>query len=76
VAIGGTAISNNSSKRLITTYGTTALKMSPIDRVMTTAAWLRPPDAADWVRRLREVALRDENGTELDGAIKTVESFC
>ena len=33
-------------------------------------------DAPDWVRRLREAALKDEDGTALDGAIKTIESFC
>jgi indolepyruvate ferredoxin oxidoreductase beta subunit len=32
-------------------------------------------DAAEWLRRLREAALRDEKGEMLDGALKTVESF-
>jgi indolepyruvate ferredoxin oxidoreductase beta subunit len=33
------------------------------------------PDAADWLRRLREAALKDEAGTALDGAIRTIEGF-
>ena len=32
-------------------------------------------DAAEWVRRLREAALLDEEGKALDGALKTVKSF-
>ena len=33
------------------------------------------PDGADWIRRLREAALLDEDGKELDGALKTVASL-
>jgi indolepyruvate ferredoxin oxidoreductase beta subunit len=33
------------------------------------------PDGADWIRRLREAALLDEDGKALDGALKTVASF-
>ena len=33
------------------------------------------PDGADWIRRLREAALLDEEGKELDGALKTVASL-
>jgi indolepyruvate ferredoxin oxidoreductase beta subunit len=32
-------------------------------------------DAADWVRRLRDAALQDEEGTALGGALATVASF-
>jgi indolepyruvate ferredoxin oxidoreductase beta subunit len=32
-------------------------------------------DAAAWVRRLREAALKDERGIALDEALRTVESF-
>jgi len=32
-------------------------------------------DGADWIRRLREAALMDEAGKELDGALKTVASL-
>jgi indolepyruvate ferredoxin oxidoreductase beta subunit len=65
-------------RRLLKGYSNThARSLSKFDRAMTTAARLQGrPDAADWVRRLREATLRDENGTALDGAIKTVEIFC
>jgi indolepyruvate ferredoxin oxidoreductase beta subunit len=65
-------------RRLVKGYSDThARGLSKFDRVMTAAARLEGrPDAADWVRRLREAALRDENGIALDGAIKTIESFC
>ena len=33
------------------------------------------PDAADWLRRLREAALLDEEGKALDGALKTVATL-
>ncbi|HET7718235.1 MAG TPA: indolepyruvate oxidoreductase subunit beta family protein [Bauldia sp.] len=33
------------------------------------------PDGADWIRRLREAALMDEEGKELDGALKTVATL-
>ncbi len=32
-------------------------------------------DAADWIHRLREIALKDEKGTELNGALETIRSF-
>lgn len=32
-------------------------------------------DAADWARRLREVAIRDHGTVDLDGLIKTIRSF-
>ena len=33
------------------------------------------PDAADWMRRLRQAAVADAEGKALDDTIKTVESF-
>ena len=30
---------------------------------------------ADWIRRLREAALKDEEGRALDGALLTIRSF-
>jgi indolepyruvate ferredoxin oxidoreductase beta subunit len=55
---------------------THARGLSKFERVMAAAARLEGRvDAADWVRRLREAALRDEEGTALAGALKTVESF-
>jgi len=65
-------------RRLVKGYSDThARGLSKFDRVMAAAAKLEGrPDAADWVRRLREAALNDEDGIALAGAIKTVESFC
>ena len=54
----------------------TFCKGSKYDRIMDAVDLLeRRPDAADWVRRLRDAALLDENGTALDGAIKTIGTF-
>ena len=33
------------------------------------------PDAAEWVQRLTKVALKDADGAELDGALRTVETL-
>jgi indolepyruvate ferredoxin oxidoreductase, beta subunit len=33
------------------------------------------PDAAGWVHRLREAALKDEQGLALEQALRTVDSF-
>ena len=64
-------------RRLIKGYSDThARGHSKFDRV--TSATLRiaaREDAADWCRRLREAALKDEEGKALEGAIKTIESF-
>jgi indolepyruvate ferredoxin oxidoreductase beta subunit len=64
-------------RRLIKGYSDThARGHSKFDRVMTIAARLDGrADAVDWVRRLREAALKDEDGLELAGAIRTVDSF-
>jgi len=32
-------------------------------------------DAADWIRRLRELALKDEEGKALDGGIQTLRTL-
>ncbi|MEP6867208.1 MAG: indolepyruvate oxidoreductase subunit beta family protein [Novosphingobium sp.] len=32
-------------------------------------------DAADWARRLRETAIREEDGGDLDGLIRTIRAF-
>jgi indolepyruvate ferredoxin oxidoreductase, beta subunit len=65
-------------RRLVKGYSDThARGMSKFDRVMAAATLLEGrSDAADWVRRLREAALKDEEGIGLNGAIKTIESFC
>jgi indolepyruvate ferredoxin oxidoreductase beta subunit len=65
------------NRRLVKGYSDThARGLSKFDRVMAAAARLEGrPDAAGWVRRLREAALKDEDGVALDGALKTVDSF-
>ena len=64
-------------RRLVKGYSDThARGLSKFDRVMSAAAKLEGrADAADWVRRLRDAALMDEEGIGLAGAIKTVEGF-
>ena len=49
---------------------------SKFDRVLSALPLLEGrADAADWLRRLREAALKDEKGDMLDGALKTVKSL-
>lgn len=64
-------------RRLVKGYSDThARGLSKFDRVMEGARLLHGrADAADWVRRLREAALMDEEGKALDGALATVRSF-
>ncbi len=65
------------NRRLIKGYSDThARGLSKFDRVMHGASIVAGrPDAADWVRRLREAALQDEQGKALDGALRTIGSF-
>jgi indolepyruvate ferredoxin oxidoreductase, beta subunit len=65
------------TRRLIKGYSDThARGQSKFDQVMAASARLEGrADAADWVRRLRNAALADEEGTQLAGAIKTVDSI-
>jgi indolepyruvate ferredoxin oxidoreductase beta subunit len=64
-------------RRLVKGYADThARGLSKFDRVMGALPLIEGrPDAADWARRLRDAALRDEAGDALDGAIRTIESF-
>lgn len=64
-------------RRLVKGYSDThARGLSKFARVMDAAKLVYGrQDAADWISRLREAALRDEKGKELDGAIMTVRSF-
>lgn len=64
-------------RRLIKGYSDThARGLSKFDKVIDAATLVKGrDDAADWVARLREAALQDEEGTALDGAIATVRSF-
>jgi len=65
------------ARRLIKGYGDThARGGSKFDKVMAAAGRLAGrSDAADWLRRLRQAALADEDGTTLDGALRTIEAF-
>ncbi|MDA4845042.1 indolepyruvate oxidoreductase subunit beta family protein [Hoeflea poritis] len=65
------------NRRLIKGYSDThARGLSKFDKVMEGASIVAGrPDAADWVRRLREAALQDEKGEALDGALQTIRSF-
>jgi indolepyruvate ferredoxin oxidoreductase beta subunit len=62
------------TRRLIKGYSDThARGLSKFDRVLSALPLLEGrPDGAAWLRRLREAALVDEEGTALDGALKTV----
>ena len=64
-------------RRLIKGYSDTHERgLSKFARVIDTAEMLRDRrDGADWLRRVHEAALQDEDGELLDGAIRTVRSF-
>lgn len=65
------------ARRLVKGYSDTHVRgQSKFDKVMAGAAKVEGrPDAAEWVRRLREAALKDEDGIALSGALKTIDSF-
>ncbi len=64
-------------RRLIKGYSDThARGLSKFSRVLDTLPLLiERDDAAQWIARLRDAALGDEEGKDLEGAIKTVMSF-
>ncbi|MDQ6436063.1 indolepyruvate oxidoreductase subunit beta family protein [Mesorhizobium sp. LHD-90] len=64
-------------RRLIKGYSDThARAQSKFERVLSGLDLVKGrTDAADWIRRLREAALKDEKGDMLDGALKTVASL-
>ncbi|WP_108663476.1 indolepyruvate oxidoreductase subunit beta family protein [Acuticoccus kandeliae] len=64
-------------RRLIKGYSDTHDRgASKFDRVLSALPVLEGrADGADWLRRLREAALLDEAGTQLDGALKTVSTL-
>ncbi|MBZ9697933.1 indolepyruvate oxidoreductase subunit beta family protein [Mesorhizobium sp. CO1-1-9] len=64
-------------RRLIKGYSDTHVRAhSKFDRVLSALDLLEGrDDAADWIRRLREAALKDEKGDMLDGALKTVATL-
>ncbi|MEQ1942085.1 indolepyruvate oxidoreductase subunit beta family protein [Mesorhizobium sp. VNQ89] len=65
------------TRRLIKGYSDTHVRaQSKFDRVLSALPMLKGrSDAADWLRRLREAALKDEKGDMLDGALKTVATL-
>ncbi len=64
-------------RRLIKGYSDThARGEAKYDKVLAALPLLEHrPDGADWLRRLREAALLDEKGVQLDGALKTVATL-
>jgi indolepyruvate ferredoxin oxidoreductase beta subunit len=64
-------------RRLVKGYSDTHSRgLSKFDRTLATIKLVeRRDDAADWARRLREAALKDGPGKELDGVIQTIKSF-
>ncbi|MBI1170916.1 indolepyruvate oxidoreductase subunit beta family protein [bacterium] len=64
-------------RRLVKGYSDThARGLSKFDRVLAGVTLVAGrDDAADWARRLREAALKDEEGKALDGALATIRSF-
>jgi indolepyruvate ferredoxin oxidoreductase, beta subunit len=71
------AVELTKCRRLIKGYGDThARGQSKYDRVVGALDMLDGrSDAADWVRRLRDAALADEDGKILDGALATVATL-
>lgn len=65
------------ARRLIKGYSDThARGLSKFDKVLDGIALVEGrEDAADWARRLREAALKDEEGKALEGALATIRSF-
>ncbi|MDO6965034.1 indolepyruvate oxidoreductase subunit beta family protein [Rhizobium alvei] len=65
------------NRRLVKGYSDTHSRgLSKFDRVMSALPKLADrEDGAAWMRRLRQAALLDENGTALDGALKTVATL-
>jgi indolepyruvate ferredoxin oxidoreductase, beta subunit len=65
------------ARRLIKGYSDThARGESKFDRVIGAVPLVAGrTDGADWMRRLRDAALLDENGIALDGALKTIATL-
>jgi indolepyruvate ferredoxin oxidoreductase beta subunit len=65
------------ARRLVKGYSDThARGLSKYDRVISALPRLSArADGADWLRRLVQAALIDEDGIALDGALKTVETL-
>lgn len=64
-------------RRLVKGYSDTHSRgVSKFDKTLAAIKLVeRRDDAADWARRLREAALKDGAGKELDGVIQTIKTF-
>lgn len=64
-------------RRLVKGYSDTHSRgLSKFDKVMAAIGLVEDrADAADWARRLREAAIKDAPGKDLEGAIETIKSF-
>jgi indolepyruvate ferredoxin oxidoreductase, beta subunit len=64
-------------RRLVKGYSDTHSRgLSKFDKTLAAIKLIeRREDAADWARRLREAALKDSAGKELDGVIETIRTF-
>ncbi|MBR0751066.1 indolepyruvate oxidoreductase subunit beta family protein [Bradyrhizobium jicamae] len=64
-------------RRLVKGYSDTHSRgLSKFDKALSAVKLIaRRDDAADWARRLREAALKDPAGKELDGVIQTIKTF-
>ena len=64
-------------RRLVKGYSDTHSRgLSKFDRTLAAIKLVEGrDDAADWARRLREAALKDSAGKELDGVIQTIKTF-
>lgn len=73
----GLAVEIVAARRLIKGYSDThARGESKFDRVIGAVPILAArTDGADWMRRLRDAALLDENGIALDSALKTIATL-
>ncbi|MGB7318959.1 MAG: indolepyruvate oxidoreductase subunit beta family protein [Planktotalea sp.] len=65
------------NRRVIKGYSDTHTRgLGKFDKLMAATAMLRSrEDGAEWMARLREAALQDQDGKALDGALETVKSF-
>ena len=64
-------------RRLVKGYSDThARGLSKFDKTLAAIKLIeKRDDAADWARRLRDAALKDSAGKELDGVIQTIKTF-
>jgi indolepyruvate ferredoxin oxidoreductase beta subunit len=64
-------------RRLVKGYSDTHSRgLSKFDKALAAIKLVESrEDAADWARRLREAALKDSAGKELDGVIQTIKTF-